>query len=112
LQVLAQEVSPVARTIWRESPVIQPRRCSRLARDRFVSIVDKAIARKKDLKEGPSMASRRLGELNADDLLAVAVEDKRALLIHDVEALAVACDIPCGALLAPAAPSPVCGSSP
>jgi hypothetical protein len=103
----------VAHNVWRASPeVLQPRRCSLLARDRFISIVDKAIARKKVLQEGPSAASRRHGELDADDLLAVAVDDKGPLLALDVEALAVACDIPCGALQAPAALAPVSGRSP
>jgi hypothetical protein len=41
----------------------------------FISIVDKAILRKKDLNEGPSDTQRRRGELSADDLFEVAAED-------------------------------------
>jgi hypothetical protein len=60
----------------------------------FVSIVDKAKLRKKEINEGPSMPSRRRGELVAEDLLAVALEDGRPLHPGDAAALAEACDIP------------------
>jgi hypothetical protein len=64
----------------------------------FVSIVDKAILCKKGLNEGPSDPPKRLGELSADDLLAVAVEDGEPLPPADVQVLAQACDIDARAL--------------
>jgi hypothetical protein len=86
----------------------EPRRSSRFAKDAlFVSIVDRAILRKKALNEGappPTQPPRRRGELLADDLLAVAVEDGETLSDGDVTALADACDISASELGAPAPP--------
>jgi hypothetical protein len=96
VQVLALETSLVAKTLWHSSPASkQPRRCSRLARGRYVSIVERAIARKKDLLDGASAApSHRRGELSADDLLAVAIDEGREIPAKDITVLAQACDIP------------------
>jgi hypothetical protein len=41
---------------------------------------------------------RRRGELDADDLLVVALEDNRPFPSDDVLVLAMACDIPASAL--------------
>jgi hypothetical protein len=97
---LAMETSPVARTLWHSSPPARPpRRCSPLAQARYVSIIDRAIARKKELVDGATTeSSRRRGELSADDLLAVAVEEGRVMEEQDITALAEACDIPCADL--------------
>jgi hypothetical protein len=83
--------------MWHLSPLVQqPRRCSRLAHARYVSIIDRAIARKKDLLDNAAAeVSRRRGELSADDLLDVAVEDDREIAVEDIAVLAKACDIPC-----------------
>jgi hypothetical protein len=91
------ETAPVARTLWHSSPPARPpRRCSRLAQARYVSIIDRAIARKKDLFDGATAESScRRGELSADDLLAVAVEEDREMAVEDIAVLATACDIPC-----------------
>jgi hypothetical protein len=98
VRALAAEAAPVSGTLWpAASPARQPRRCSRLARDCYVSIVDKAIARKKELFDGSTAASsRRRGELVPDDLFAVAMEDGGPLADEDVEVLARACDISLG----------------
>jgi hypothetical protein len=90
----ALDVAPPA-----PSPPPEPRRSSRLVAadpSHFISIVDKAILRKKDLNEGPSALVRCHGELSADDLLAVAVEDGQPLQSGDALALAMACDIDSG----------------
>jgi hypothetical protein len=63
---------------------------------RYVSIIDRAIARKKELVDGAAAeSSHRRGELSADDLLAVAVEEGREMDVQDITVLAKACDIPC-----------------
>lgn len=95
VQALALEAAPVAGTLWQVSPPErQPRRCSRLARGRYVSIIDRAIARKKELLgSSTAEASSRRGELLADDLFAVAIEEDGALPDMDVQVLAAACDI-------------------
>ncbi|KAK1685871.1 hypothetical protein QYE76_046719 [Lolium multiflorum] len=83
--LLAGEVSPVAGTVWRAPPIPpQPRRCSRLATERYVSIIDKAIARILVINGGPSAAPSRSGELSPDDLLAVALDDSGHLPRQDV----------------------------
>jgi hypothetical protein len=91
-------LGPVVRdTVWPAnmlSPPL-PRRSSRLASvesANFISIVDKAVLRKKMLNEGSS-TPRRHGELVVEDLLAVALEDSEPMHPGDVAALAVACDI-------------------
>jgi hypothetical protein len=72
----------------------EPRRCARFAKDdMFLSIVDRAVLRKKALNEGTAEPPRRRGELSADDLLAVAVDEGVPLVPDDVHALATACDI-------------------
>jgi hypothetical protein len=91
--------SPVAATVWHSPPVpAEPRRSSRLILadpDNYVSIVDKAILRKQKLNESQASHHRssRRGELDADDLLAVAVEDGCPMPPRDVLSLAMACDI-------------------
>uniref|UniRef100_A0ACD5Z9H7 Uncharacterized protein n=1 Tax=Avena sativa TaxID=4498 RepID=A0ACD5Z9H7_AVESA len=86
---LAMEAIPILPTVWQAiSPPLKPRRSSRLAQmepDTFVSIMDKASMRKKDLMEGTAKPKGRKGELNADDLLVVAVEADDPLLDQDVE---------------------------
>jgi hypothetical protein len=103
---LSIDLAPVRDTVWRApSPVLEPRRSSRLisvAPKNFISIIDKAIMRKKGLNEGTSEPPKRHGELCADELLAVAVEDGRPLLPGDAQDLARACDIPEAALGLPA----------
>ncbi|KAK1660865.1 hypothetical protein QYE76_049024 [Lolium multiflorum] len=96
VQVLALETSPVEKTLWHSSPTVrQPRRCSRLAQGRYVSIVERAIARKRSLLDGAiAETSRRQGELSADDLLAVAIDEGREIQAEDIAVLAQACDIP------------------
>jgi hypothetical protein len=99
---LRLDARPVLDTVWRApSPPPEPRRSSRLiASDpkHFISIVDKAILRKKDLNEGPSNTQRRRGELSVDDLFEVAAEDELPLPPGDVQVLAQACDIDIAAL--------------
>jgi hypothetical protein len=99
----------VAPTVWRSaSPPSVPRRSSRLVNSDsqlYVSIVDKAIQRKKKINEGSQISQHRQGELDANDLLAVALEDGRPLPTGDVHALAVSCDIPVSALDSEASPS-------
>jgi hypothetical protein len=95
-RAIAQPSSPIAPTVWR-SPLVtaEPRRSSRLiAADpqHFISIVDKAVLRKQKLNEGEAKPQRRRGELDAEDLLAVAVEDGRPLPPRDALVLAAACD--------------------
>lgn len=110
---LTSELSPVRATRW-AGPAVSAarpaRRCSRLAGDKaYVSIVDKAVQRKKALNEGSSAPAPkpRRGELLADDLLAIAVEDGAPLQSDDILALARACDLPTGSLgLGLAIPSP------
>jgi hypothetical protein len=65
-----------------------------LATERYVSIIDKAIARKLVINGGPSAAPSRSGELSPDGLLAVALVDGGHLPHQDVQVLAQACDIP------------------
>jgi hypothetical protein len=100
------DLAPVRDTVWRApSPVLEPRCSSRLisaAPKNFISIIDKAIMRKKGLNEGTSEPPKRQGELCAEDLLAVAVEDGRPLHPGDAQDLARACDIPEAALGLPA----------
>jgi hypothetical protein len=55
-----------------------------LATERYVSIIDKAIARKLVINGGPSAAPSRSGELSPDDLLAVALDDSGHLPRQDV----------------------------
>jgi hypothetical protein len=100
---LSLEASPVRAARWAAPPsAARPaRRCSRLAGDKaYVSIVDKAVQRKKALNEGSSQPAPnpRRGELFADDLLVVAVEDGGPLATEDVLALAKACDLPSSSL--------------
>ena len=58
------------------------------------SIIDKAVKRKERRLEGSAKASSvRLGELPAEDLIAIAVEENKPLGLSDVQALAAACDI-------------------
>jgi hypothetical protein len=108
---LQLEASPVRDTPWRaptpEAPP-PPRRCSRLAGDKtFVSIVDKAVQRKKALNEASGSRQPRRGELVAEDLLAVAIKEGKPLVDGDVRALAKACDLPMGRLsLSLSSPSP------
>jgi hypothetical protein len=83
-----------------------------LAQGRYVSIVDKAVARKQSMDEGAFVAARRHGELSADDLLAVAVQDGRPLLEADVVVLAKACDIPISGLGLSPSPDLVDSASP
>jgi hypothetical protein len=64
----------------------------------YVSILDKTIQRKKNINEGSMKMQRRRGELDADDLLAVALEDNHPFPSDDVLILAAACDIPALAL--------------
>jgi hypothetical protein len=114
VQALALEAAPVAGTLWQVSPLErQPRRCSRLARGRYVSIIDRAIARKKELLgSSTAEASSRRGELLANDLFAVAIEDEGALPDKDVQVLAAACDVPCAELDLVQVGSPVPPTSP
>jgi hypothetical protein len=90
----------VLAAVWPEAASPRgPRRSSRLAfalPDSYLSIVDRAVLRRKELDEGKPAAapSCRRGELPSEDLVQVAVEDGQPLLDADVEALAVACDIP------------------
>jgi hypothetical protein len=90
-------------------PPIEPRRSSRLVDNdsgKYVSVIDKAMLRKKVRMEGSgSSDDGRLGELPASDLIAVAVEDGDALPDRDVGVLAAACDIPLSELLAAPASS-------
>jgi hypothetical protein len=72
----------------------------------FVSIIDKAMLRKKAINEGSAMPPARRGELSADDLLAVAAEDDAPMPIDDVQQLAQACDIQLSALNLETAGSP------
>jgi hypothetical protein len=72
---------------------------------KYISIVDKAMLRKKELNEGLPEQSLRLGELNVDDLLAVALDDGQVLPPAAVEVLALACDIDTAALRSGAGPS-------
>lgn len=111
---LSRASSPVAGTVWPSPPTPRqpPRRCSRLAQGRYVSIVDKAVARKQSMDEGAFVAARRQGELSADDLLAVAVEEGLPLPDADVAVLAKACDIPISCLGLSASPVLVDAASP
>jgi hypothetical protein len=109
VQALAQETISVAQSVWRcaLAPWV-PRHSSRLATvemEHFVSIVDKAIMRKKGINEGTSQPPRRYGELVADDLQAVVVEEDHPLLLGDAAALAGACDIPVADLTLETSPS-------
>jgi hypothetical protein len=75
-----------------------PRHSSRLILaepDLYVSIVDKAILRKQKLNDTQPQSTRspRRGELDADDLLAVAIEDGSPLPTRDIVVLAEACDL-------------------
>jgi hypothetical protein len=54
--------------------------------------------RRKELNEGPAAPERRRGELDAQELLDVALEMGGPLEEPDVQALASACDVPLGAL--------------
>jgi hypothetical protein len=56
------------------------------------------MSQRKDINEGPAVPERRRGELVADDLLAIVVEDGGTLQVPDVQALAMACDVPLAAL--------------
>uniref|UniRef100_A0ACD5ZT50 Uncharacterized protein n=1 Tax=Avena sativa TaxID=4498 RepID=A0ACD5ZT50_AVESA len=89
IHALALEVTPVLPTVWQAiSPPPRPRCSSRLASmepSTFVSIVDKGSMRKKDLMEGTAQPKGRKGELNAHDLLAVAVEAHGPLLDQDIQ---------------------------
>jgi hypothetical protein len=51
------------------------------------------MARRQELDHGPTTAPSRRGELSADALLAVALEEGGPLPKDDVGALAAACDI-------------------
>jgi hypothetical protein len=107
VQTLALETSPVANTLWPSPPASkQPRRCSRLAQGRYVSIVERAIARKKNLLDGAvADPPRRRGELSTDDLLAVALDEGREVPARDIAVLAQACNIPVADLgIAPGSP--------
>ncbi|KAK1615444.1 hypothetical protein QYE76_020966 [Lolium multiflorum] len=91
----------------------QPRRCARFAKDgMFLSIVDRAVLRKKALHEGTAEPPRRRGELSADDLLAVAIDEGVPLVPEDVQALATACDIPASELGSDSVSAPSTAGSP
>jgi hypothetical protein len=83
VSALRLDARPVLDTVWRvPSPPPEPRSSSRLIASNpkhFISIVDKAILRKKDLNEGPSDTQHRRGKLSADDLFEVAAEDELPL---------------------------------
>jgi hypothetical protein len=100
--------APVLDTVWHSPSPSKPRRSSRLAlveQANFISVVDRAVLRKKARMEGGEvLAPSRQGELPSDDLIAVAIEDGKPMPEPDVLVLADACDIPAGALLA----SPTC----
>ncbi|KAK1631775.1 hypothetical protein QYE76_006090 [Lolium multiflorum] len=114
VSTLALDASPVRDTLWHAPPdeeILPPRRCSRFAGDTtFVSIIDKAVQRKKALNKASGSRPLRRGELVADDLLAVAVEDGKALAAGDVGALASACDLPLARLGLGAASSSTVGT--
>jgi hypothetical protein len=97
---LASLAAPTTDTPWPASTAPRvPRRCSRLATSGFyISIIDKAMNRRKEINEGPAAAERRRGELDAQELLDAALEMGGPLEVPDVHALAKACDVPLGAL--------------
>jgi hypothetical protein len=69
------------------------------------------MLRQKEKNEGLGGAARRRGELPAEDLLAVALEDGHPLHVADVQALARACDVDPDSLdLAPASSSALAAS--
>jgi hypothetical protein len=90
--------SPVRATIWHRptSRLGDNRRSSRLNRGaNYISIVDRAMQRKKELREGDgSKPPPRKGELPADELIVLAMEENSPLPDRDVLSLAATCDIP------------------
>jgi hypothetical protein len=102
IQAIASDANPVAASIWRSTlaPTL-PRRSSRLVSanpSTYISIVDKVVQHKQKLNEGQELHPSRVGELDADALLVVDVEDPDSLPPRDVHVLAEACDIPVAAL--------------
>jgi hypothetical protein len=82
----------------------EPRRSSRLVNSdsgNYVSVVDRAVLRKKVRMEGAGISvQEHHGVLPAEDLIAVAVEDGAPLPGRDLGVIAVACDISLRELLA------------
>jgi hypothetical protein len=80
--------APMVDTPWRGTPSPSAaRRSSWFARgdtSRYISIVDRAMLRRKEINEGSSLPVRHRGELDANDLLAVAMEDGHPLPREDV----------------------------
>jgi hypothetical protein len=78
----------------------------------YISIIDKAMNRRKEINKGPAAPERRRGELDAQELLDVALEMGGPLEEPDIHALSNACDVPLGALSLDDELPPVSASSP